>query len=57
MALEAAPAGSRPHAVADEGVPFREIAEAIGRGLNLPAASVPPEQADAQFTGVVGASG
>ena len=32
LALEAAPAGSRLHAVADDGVPFREIAAAIGRG-------------------------
>ena len=37
LALESAPAGSRLHAVGDEGVPFREIAEAIGRNLGLPA--------------------
>ena len=30
LALECAPAGTRLHAVADEGVPFREIADAIG---------------------------
>jgi nucleoside-diphosphate-sugar epimerase len=41
LALEAAPAGSRLHAAAEEGVPFRSIAEAIGRGLNVPAKSIP----------------
>jgi nucleoside-diphosphate-sugar epimerase len=49
LALESAPAGSRLHAVGDEGVPFREIAEAIGRHLNVPVVSVAPEEADAQF--------
>ena len=43
LALEKAPAGSRLHAVADEGVPLREIAEAIGRNLDLPVKSVPAE--------------
>jgi nucleoside-diphosphate-sugar epimerase len=49
LALENAPAGSRLHAVGDEGVPFREIAEAIGRNLGVPAASIPPEEAESQF--------
>ena len=49
LALEAAPAGSRLHAVGDEGVPFREIAETIGRNLDLPAVSITPEDADAYF--------
>lgn len=49
LALETAPAGARLHAVDDEGVPFREIAEAIGRHLDLPVISIPPEQADAHF--------
>ena len=40
-AVEAAPAGSVVHAVADEGVPFREIAETMGRHLGLPTASKP----------------
>jgi len=41
LAVEQAPAGSRLHAVGDEGVPIRDIAGVIGRHLNLPAASVP----------------
>jgi nucleoside-diphosphate-sugar epimerase len=45
LAVEAAPAGSVLHAVGDEGVPFREIAEAIGRHLGLPTASLPPADA------------
>ncbi|WP_406262834.1 SDR family oxidoreductase [Actinacidiphila glaucinigra] len=49
LALEAAPAGSRLHGAADEGVPFREIAEAIGRGLDVPAKSVPREAAQEHF--------
>jgi nucleoside-diphosphate-sugar epimerase len=44
LALEAAPAGSRLHGVGDQGVPFREIAEAIGRNLNLPAVSIAPDE-------------
>ena len=43
LAVEQAPAGSRLHAVDDEGVPVRDIAEVIGRRLNLPTASVPAE--------------
>jgi nucleoside-diphosphate-sugar epimerase len=39
LAVEQAPAGSRLHAVGDEGVPIRDIAEVIGRHLNLPTAS------------------
>jgi nucleoside-diphosphate-sugar epimerase len=41
LALEQAPAGSRLHAVGDEGVPIRDIAGVIGRHLGLPTASVP----------------
>ena len=40
LALEQARPGTRLHAVADEGVPTRELAEAIGRGLGVEAASV-----------------
>jgi nucleoside-diphosphate-sugar epimerase len=49
LALEAAPAGSRLHAVGDEGVPFREIAETIGRHLGVPAVSIAPEDANEHF--------
>jgi len=49
LALESAPAGTRLHAVGDEGVPFKEIAEAIGRNLGLPVESIAPEEADAHF--------
>lgn len=49
LALESAPAGSRLHAVGDEGVPFKKIAEAISRNLNLPVASIGPEDASAHF--------
>jgi nucleoside-diphosphate-sugar epimerase len=41
LAVEQAPAGAVLNAVGDEGVPVREIAEAIGRQLNLPARSLP----------------
>ena len=54
LALEKAPAGSAVHAVAEEGVPTREIAEAIGRGLGVPSVSIDPADAVAHF-GFVGA--
>jgi nucleoside-diphosphate-sugar epimerase len=44
LAVEQAPAGSVLHAVADEGVPVREIAEVIGRHLLLPSRSLPAEE-------------
>jgi nucleoside-diphosphate-sugar epimerase len=50
MALEEAPAGSRLHAVGDEGVPFRDIAEVIGRKLGLPVKSVAAEDAGEHFS-------
>jgi nucleoside-diphosphate-sugar epimerase len=50
LAVESAPAGSRLHGVADEGVSFREIAEAIGRGLGLPAQSITPEEAEGRLS-------
>jgi nucleoside-diphosphate-sugar epimerase len=49
LAVEAAPAGARLHAVADEGVPVLDIAEVIGRHLSVPARSVPGSEADARF--------
>ena len=49
LAVEAAPAGSVLHAVGDEGVPFRTIAETIGRGLGVPTRSIAPENAIEHF--------
>jgi nucleoside-diphosphate-sugar epimerase len=49
LALEKGSAGARYHAVAEEGVPLREIAEAIGRGLNVPVVSKSPEEAAQHF--------
>ena len=45
LALESAPAGSRLHAVDDDGVPFREIAAAIGRMTRYTDARASPEEA------------
>jgi len=44
LALEKGRIGARYHAIAEEGVSAREIAEAIGRGLKVPARSITPEQ-------------
>ena len=49
LALEKNEAGARYHAVAEEGVPMREIAEVIGKGLRVPVVSMTPEQAGAHF--------
>jgi nucleoside-diphosphate-sugar epimerase len=49
LALEQAPAGSTLHAIADEGVPIRAIAEVIGRHLGLPVAPVSAEEAADHF--------
>lgn len=49
LGLERAPSGSRLHAVAEEGVSTKTIAEAIGRGLHLPVTSVAPDDAQAHF--------
>jgi nucleoside-diphosphate-sugar epimerase len=47
--LEKAPAGTLLHAVGEEGVPTRVIAEAIGRGLQLPVTSIAPEDVPQHF--------
>jgi nucleoside-diphosphate-sugar epimerase len=44
LALEKGPAGNYWHAVGDEGIPFREIAEAIGSRLDLPVVSLPVDE-------------
>jgi nucleoside-diphosphate-sugar epimerase len=49
LAVEAAPAGSVLHAVGDEGIPFRDIADAMGRHLGVPAESVAPADAPEHF--------
>ncbi|MGC1299980.1 MAG: SDR family oxidoreductase [Alloacidobacterium sp.] len=49
LALEKHEAGARYHAVAEEGVPLREIAEVIGRGLKVPVVAMSPEEAAAHF--------
>ena len=51
LALEKAPAGAQLYAAAEEGIPVREIAEAIGRRLGIPAVSIPAEQAADHFKG------
>jgi nucleoside-diphosphate-sugar epimerase len=49
LALEKRQAGARYHAVAEEGIPVREIAEVIGRGLKVPVVSLSGEEAAGHF--------
>jgi nucleoside-diphosphate-sugar epimerase len=49
LVIEKHEAGSRYHAVAEEGIPMREIADVIGEGLKVPVVSISPEQAQAHF--------
>jgi len=49
LALEKAETGARYHAVAEEGVPMRDIAEAIGLGLKVPVVSISPDEAASHF--------
>jgi nucleoside-diphosphate-sugar epimerase len=49
LAVDGAPAGSSVHALAEEGIPTREIAEAIGAGLDVPVVSVPTDRAAEHF--------
>jgi hypothetical protein len=49
LALEKGPAGARYHGVAEEGVPFRNIAGVIGRRLNVPVVSKSAEEAADHF--------
>jgi nucleoside-diphosphate-sugar epimerase len=54
LALENGPAGSVFHAIGDEGVPTRDIAEVIGRHLDVPVVSISPEDAPAHFDWMAG---
>jgi nucleoside-diphosphate-sugar epimerase len=49
LALEKAERGAKYHAVAEEGVPLREIAEVLGRRLNMRTVSIAAEEAGAHF--------
>jgi nucleoside-diphosphate-sugar epimerase len=49
LALEKGEAGARYHAVAEEGIPVREIAEVIGRGLKIAVVSMSPAEASSHF--------
>jgi nucleoside-diphosphate-sugar epimerase len=49
LGLEKAPAGALLHAVAEEGIPTRDIAEAIGRALNVPVTSIAPDDLQDHF--------
>jgi len=49
LALEKHLAGARYHAVAEEGIPMREIAEVIGRGLKVPVVAMSPDEAADHF--------
>lgn len=48
-AVEQPRPGARYHAVAEDGIPLRTIAEAIGNGLSVPAESVPDDRAEEHF--------
>jgi len=49
LALEDARPGTRLHAVAEEGIPLKTIAEAVGQSVGVPTRSLTPEEAGAQF--------
>ncbi|RDJ99993.1 SDR family oxidoreductase [Paraburkholderia lacunae] len=49
LAIEKREPGARYHAVGEEGISSREIAESLGRGLNLPVVSIAAEEAAAHF--------
>ena len=54
LALEKAEPGTRLHAVAEEGIPMRDIAQTIGEGLGLPVRSLTPEKAAGHFGWMAG---
>lgn len=52
LAIDRAPGGSVLHAVAEEGVATREIAEALGQCLGVPSVSIPADRANEHFDGI-----
>jgi nucleoside-diphosphate-sugar epimerase len=54
LALDKAPAGSTLQAIGDEGVPIHDIAEVIGRHLNVPVVAISPEDAGEHFAWLAG---
>src|SRR6202022_1270019 len=54
LALEQAPAGSTLHAIADQGVAIRDIAQVIGRPLDLPVVAISPQDAAHHFGWLAG---
>ena len=50
LPLEDGTAGSAYHAVAEEGIPFREIAKAIGERLKMPVVSKIPDETSKQLS-------
>lgn len=52
LAIQRGAQGEAYHAIAEQGVAYREIAEAIGRQLGLPAKSLTPDEAEAHFAGL-----
>ncbi len=49
LGLEKAPAGALLHAVAEDGIPVRDIAEAIGQAFDLPVRSIAPDDVQDHF--------
>jgi nucleoside-diphosphate-sugar epimerase len=54
LAVESAPPGATLHAIGDEGVPIREVAEVIGRHLRVPVRAISPDDAAEHFAWLAG---
>ncbi|KAJ5224761.1 uncharacterized protein N7469_008264 [Penicillium citrinum] len=54
LAIEKGTPGERYHAAAEEGIPFKAIAEAIGKDLEIPTVSISTEEAPVHFNGFLG---
>jgi nucleoside-diphosphate-sugar epimerase len=57
LAVERGTAGARYHGAAEEGLPFKQIAEAIGQGLGLPVRSLTRDEAPLHFKWLAGFAG